>query len=324
MNARTLTQTPGTYAPKRLQTNWGLLSMMAPGTIILFLFSLLPMFFILIAFQEIYFADEYLKAPFHTSLFQNFEFAFSNPYAFNMTFNTIGYNLLFIVIGTLAALAAAFGLEGLKAKRATRFYQTLLFLPYFLSWTVVSTLLFAILSVDQGVLNRQVIPALATFIPGMSAEPINWYITLEAWPFILVFANLWKYVGYTSIIYLAAMTSIDPGYIEAASLEGASRGQISRKIILPLISGVIIILVLLSIGKIFNSELGLFYFLPKNMGVLFPVTQTIDTYVFRSFQNNADIGASAAISLYQQAVGFILILTANLVVRKIDPELSMF
>ena len=192
-----------------------------------------------------------------------------------------------------------------------------MFLPFFLSWVVISNLVFALLSVDQGVLNLKVLPL-------FKQDAINWYSAPELWPPIIVFCNLWKYVGYNSVIYLAAMMSIDPGYIEAASLEGAGRGQIVRKIIIPLISSVIIILVMLQLGKIFFSDFGLFYMVTLNVGSLFPTTQTIDTFVYRALMNVGDIGMSSAAGLYQSIIGFIIVFLANVAIKKVDPDKSLF
>ncbi len=300
---------------KKQRPNWGLLAMMLPGFAALSVFSILPMFGIFIAFKNI----DYSKGIFGSDWagFDNFKFFLTTPDAWTITFNTISYNLAFIILGTAAALAVALGLENLRARKATRFYQAVMFLPYFFSWIVVSNLVFALLSIDQGVLNRQVLPAL-----GLGG--VNWYQSPGLWPFILTFCNLWKYVGYTSVIYLAAMMSIDPGYIEAASMEGATRSQIVRLIILPIISNVVVIMVLLQVGRIFFSDFGLFYNVTLNMGSLFPTTQTIDTYVYRTLMNMGDIGMSSAAGLYQSVIGFVIVVIANLVVKKIDPEKSLF
>ncbi len=303
------------HAKKKFAPNWGLLVLMLPGFMALTVFSILPMFGIFIAFKNI----DYSKGIFGSDWagFDNFQFFLTTPDAWSITFNTIAYNVVFILLGTFCSLAVALGLESMSSSRATRFYQAVMFLPYFLSWVVVSNLVFALLSVDQGVLNLKVLPFLGL-------EGINWYTTPKVWPFILTFCNLWKYVGYTCVIYLAAMMGIDPGYIEAASLEGANRGQIVRKIILPLISNVIVIMVLLQIGRIFYSDFGLFYNVTLNMGSLFPTTQTIDTYVYRTLMNMGDIGMSSAAGLYQSVVGFTVVVLANLVVKKIDPDKSLF
>jgi len=303
------------HRKKKPAPNWGLLVLMLPGFAALTVFSILPMFGIFIAFKNI----DYSKGIFGSDWagFDNFQFFLTTPDAWSITFNTIAYNVVFIILGTVCSLAVALGLESMSSSRATRFYQAVMFLPYFLSWVVVSNLVFALLSVDQGVLNLKVLPVLGL-------EGINWYTTPELWPFILTFCNLWKYVGYTCVIYLAAMMGIDPGYIEAASLEGANRGQIVRKIILPLISNVIVIMVLLQVGRIFYSDFGLFYNVTLNMGSLFPTTQTIDTYVYRTLMNMGDIGMSSAAGLYQSVVGFTVVVLANLVVKKIDPDKSLF
>ncbi|MEI8093787.1 MAG: ABC transporter permease subunit [Spirochaetales bacterium] len=304
-----------TITKRKKPVNWGLMVMMLPGSLALFAFSILPMFGIFIAFKNI----DYEKGIFGSDWagFDNFQFFMTTPDAWTITFNTIAYNVVFIIIGTACALAVALGLEGLRARKATRFYQAVMFLPYFLSWVVISNLVFALLSVDQGVLNLQVMKPLGQ-------PEIMWYQRPELWPFILTFANLWKYVGYTSVIYLAAMMSIDPGFIEAASLEGATRLQIVRRIILPLIANVVVIMVLLQVGRIFFSDFGLFYNVTLNMGSLFPTTQTIDTYVYRTLMNMGDIGMSSAAGLYQSVVGCVVVILANVVVKRIDPDKSLF
>jgi putative aldouronate transport system permease protein len=158
----------------------------------------------------------------------------------------------------------------------------------------------------------------------LGVQPINWYIEPVYWPFILIFTNLWKYTGYSSVIYLAAISGVDPNCLEAAALDGASRWQTVMKVMIPLISPVIIIQVLLSVGRLFYSDFGLFYQVPQNMGPLFNATNVIDTYVYRTLVNVGDIGMTAAAGLYQAAVGFVLVLTANLIVRRIDLEKSLF
>lgn len=301
--------------PARRRTNFGLLSMVIPGTIALVLFSYIPMAGIFIAFKDINYTKGILASPWIG--FKNFEFFLKTPDAWITTRNSVLYNVAFIVLGTVAAVGAAVALDGLRAKRSARLYQGVMFLPYFFSWIVISTLVFSFLSTDLGFFNKQLFPVLGV-------EPINWYIEPVYWPFILIFTNLWKYTGYCSVIYLAALSGIDQNCLEAAALDGASRWQTIMRIMIPLISYVIIIQVLLSIGRLFYSDFGLFYQVPQNMGPLFNATNVIDTYVYRTLVNVGDIGMSAAAGLYQSGVGFVLVLVSNLVVRKIDPEKSLF
>lgn len=289
--------------------------MMLPGTLALLLFSYLPMAGIIIAFKDINYAKGILGSPWVG--FKNFDFFLMTPDAWRITRNTLLYNGAFIALGTTAAVFVAVALDGLRTKKLARFYQGVMFLPYFFSWIVISGLVFALLSTDLGFFNRVVFPAIGV-------APVNWYIEPVYWPFIIVFVNLWKYTGYGSVVYLAAIIGIDQNCFEAASLDGASRWQTVRHIMIPLISPVIIIQVMLLIGRIFYSEFGLFFQVPQNMGPLYPATDVIDTYVYRTLVNAGDIGMSAAAGLYQSAVGFVIVLASNLIVRRLDPEKSLF
>ncbi len=299
----------------RRRINFALLSMLLPGAVALLLFSYVPMAGIIIAFKNINYAKGILGSAWIG--FKNFEFFLKTPDAWLITRNAILYNATFIVLGTFVAVGVAVLLDGLRTKKTSRFYQGVMFLPYFFSWIVISTLAFSFLSADLGFFNKVLLPAL-----GISA--VNWYIEPVYWPFIIVFTNLWKYTGYGSVVYLAAIAGIDQNCFEAAALDGASRWQTVRHVMIPLISYLIIIQVMLQIGRLFYSDFGLFYQVPQNMGPLFPATNVIDTYVYRTLVNVGDIGMSAAAGLYQSAVGFVLVLASNLVVRRIDPEKGLF
>jgi len=307
--------TANSKKPKKKSLNISLLTMLIPGSLALFVFSYLPMAGIFIAFKDINYTKGIFRSPWVG--FKNFEFFLKTPDAWIITRNTILYNVGFIVLGTVLSVAAAIALDRMKSRRIGRIYQGVMFLPYFFSWIVISSLVFSFLSADLGFINREILAKL-----GM--EPINWYVEPGAWPFILVFVNLWRYTGYNSVIYLAAISGIDPGYHEAAAVDGATVWQDIRHITLPLLSPVIIILVLLGIGRIFFAEFGLFFQVPQNMGPLFPTTNVIDTYVYRTLINMGDIGMSSAAGLFQSIVGFILVLGSNLIVRRIDPDKSLF
>jgi putative aldouronate transport system permease protein len=299
----------------RRRTNFALLSMLLPGAAALLLFSYVPMAGIIIAFKDINYAKGILGSAWIG--FKNFEFFLKTPDAWLITRNAILYNTAFIVLGTVAAVGVAVLLDGLRTKRTSRLYQGIMFLPYFFSWIVISTLVFSFLSTDLGFFNKVLFPTL-----GVST--VNWYTEAVYWPFIIIFTNLWKYTGYGSVVYLAAIAGIDQNCFEAAALDGASRWQTVRHVMIPLISYIIIIQVMLQIGRLFYSDFGLFYQVPQNMGPLFKATNVIDTYVYRTLVNVGDIGMSAAAGLYQSAVGFVLVLASNLVVRRIDPEKSLF
>jgi putative aldouronate transport system permease protein len=300
---------------RELGKNRVLFLMTLPGVVLLFAFNYLPMFGLIIAFKNMNFSKGFFGSDWYG--FRNFEFFIKTPDAYLITRNTIVYNLVFIVVGTVFAVLCALALHELRNRRTAKFYQSIMFLPYFLSWVVVSYLVFSFLSVDMGFINKQILPL-------FHIEALEWYGGTQYWPPILVFCNLWKYTGYNSVIYLASIVGILPEYFEAATIDGASKLQQIRKITIPLISPVIIIMMLLGVGRVFFADFGLFYQVPRNTGALFNVTNVIDTYVYRALVNSGDIGMSSAAGLYQSIVGFILVLGSNLVVRRIDPTKALF
>jgi putative aldouronate transport system permease protein len=201
-----------------------------------------------------------------------------------------------------------------KIKKA---FQSAILMPFMISMVIVSYLVFAFLSTENGFINNSIIKPLG-------GEPIAWYTTKKYWPFILVIVNLWKGVGYSCIIYLSTLIGFDKGYYEAAAIDGATKWQQITRITLPLLKPTVIMLTLLSVGRIFYSDFGLFYQIPQNSGALYSVTNTIDTYVYRGLLELGDLTMSAAAGVYQSLVGFILILSANFAVRKIDHDSALF
>ena len=292
--------------------------MLLPGVLVLLINNYLPMFGVVLAFQKYRFNDNFIKSIL-TSEFvglKNFKFFFMTDNAFTVTRNTILYNLVFIVLGLVIPVMLAIGLNELRNKFMKKLYQSIIFLPYFLSWIVVSYLAYSFFS-DNGFIN-------ASILGSLGLEKVDWYFEPKYWPFIIIFFQLWKYTGYNIVVYLAAVVGIDGEYYEAAALDGASKWQSIRHITLPLLKPLMIILTLLAVGRIFNADFGLFYNVPKNMGSLYTVTDVIDTYVFRVLRNTNDIGMSSAAGLYQAVLGCITVFTANLIVRKIDPEKALF
>ncbi|NIK70391.1 putative aldouronate transport system permease protein [Paenibacillus sp. BK720] len=289
--------------------------MLLPGLAYLAINNYMPLFGLSIAFKDINFR----KGLWHSDWigFQNFEYLFKTSDAWLITRNTLLYNAVFIVLGLAVAVAIAILLNEIRSRIASRLYQSVIILPYLISIILVSYLVYAVLSIDTGFINKTILPAL-----GM--EPINWYNEPKYWPYILTFVHLWKGAGYSCIVFLAAIIGIDPEYYEAAKLDGASKWLQIRKITIPMITPVIIMLTLLGIGRIFYSDFGLFYQVPMNSGALFSTTNVIDTYVFRGLMQLGDIGMSAAAGFYQSLVGFALVLISNLVVRKINKENALF
>ena len=226
------------------------------------------------------------------------------------------YNALFILLDLILAVAMAIGLSELLNKRRAKFYQTIFMAPYFLSWVVVSFMAFSLFSVDDGLFNH----LLAYF----GFESVNWYSEPGKWPVILTLFQLWKTLGYSTVMYISSLTSISNDYYEAALIDGATKWQQIKSITLPCLKPMMIVLTILAIGRIFYADFGLFFQLPRDSGPLYDVTQVIDTYVYRALKETGNVGMAAAASLYQSIVGFVLVVAANLVVRRIEPDSALF
>lgn len=293
-----------------------LLIMMIPGLLYLLVNNYLPMVGIVIAFKDINFAKGILQSDWVG--FANFEYLFKTSDAYIITRNTILYNVVFIAAGTVLSLAAAILLNEIKNKAMQKAYQSIITLPHLISMVIVSYLVYALLSPDTGFMNKTVLPWFGI------EDGISWYTETKYWPWILTVVYFWKSVGYSSIVYFAALLGIDEQFYEAARLDGASRWQQIRRITLPILTPVIIMLTLLNVGRIFYSDFGLFYQVPMNSGALFETTATIDTYVFRGLTGSGDIGMSTAAGVYQSIVGFILVILANLLVRRSNKDNALF
>ncbi len=289
--------------------------MMLPGTIYLLINNYIPMAGLVIAFEQFNARLGVFNSRFVG--LNNFKFLFKTKDAWTITRNTLGYNIAFIVLGTVIAITVAVILNEITAKAAKKVYQTIILIPFLISIVVVSYLVYAFLSTDTGFINNSI---LETF----GIKTVSWYSDPKPWPFIIIFVNLWKTFGYYCIIYYATLVGIDRGYYEAAVIDGASRWQQVTNITLPGLKTTIITLTLLAVGKIFYSDFGLFYQIPMNSGPLLDVTNTIDTYVFRGLMQTNNIGMASAAGFYQSMVGLVLVLSANFVVKKISSEDALF
>lgn len=292
-----------------------LLLIALPGIIYMLINNYIPMLGIFIAFKDV----NYAKGIFRSDWlgFDNFAFLFRSNTAFIMVRNTVLYNLTFILLGTLLAVILSIFMSEIKRSFFAKFYQAGLVLPNLVSMVIVSYMVYAFLNPESGLINNAVLKA-------AGAAPVNWYSEPKYWPLILTITQIWKTVGYTSIVYIASIAGIDPGLYEAAKVDGAGKLRQIFVITLPHLKSTIIILVLLAIGRIFSSDFGLFYQVPMNSGILTNVTQTIDTYVYRALTQLRDIGMASAAGLFQSVVGFVLVLGANLLVRKVDHENALF
>lgn len=289
--------------------------MALPALIYILINNYIPMFGIVIAFKNY----KVTKGIFGSDWcgFDNFRFLFRSPDAWNITKNTMLYNFAFIVIGTVFAIFVAILLNAVKSKVSRNIFQTLILLPYLVSIIVVSYIVYAFLSPANGFVNTNLLAALGI-------NPVSWYEEAKYWPFILVFVNVWKSFGYNSIIYVATIAGFDGSMYEAAAVDGATAWQQIKGITLPCLKPTIITLTLMSIGRIFFSDFGLFYQVTMNSGALIDATGTIDTYVFRGLMERGNIGMSAAAGLYQSLVGFVLILAANGITRRISKDNALF
>lgn len=289
--------------------------MALPGIVYLLVNNYIPMIGIVLAFKNYNVRQGIFGSPW--AGLKNFEYLFRTQDAFVITRNTLLYNLAFIVIGTVLSVLTAILLNEIKNRFLSKFFQTVVLIPYLVSIVIVSYIVYAFLSMDTGLLNN-VIEQLA------GKEGILWYNEAEYWPFILIFVHTWKFFGFNAIVYYAAVLGIDANLYEAAMVDGASRVQQIWSITLPGLKPTIITMTILAVGKIFYSDFGLFYQVPMNSGALYDVTDVIDTYVYRALFNLGDYSMSSAAAFYQSVVGFVLVLMSNAVVRKIDRDNALF
>ena len=298
-----------------------------PTVVWYLLFCYLPMFGLVIAFKK------YKVAPgkgFLYSLFvnsswcglDNFKFLFANNLkkTIMMFQNTVGYNIVFIVLGVVIPVTLAIMISHLHSKRLAKVCQTAMFLPHFLSWVVVGYFVYAFLATDNGLVNHM--------LSSMGLSPVKWYQGEASgyWPYILVFLHMWKTVGYSMVVYLASINGIDASLYEAAAIDGATKWQQTRYITLPMLKTIMVIMFILAVGKIFNSDFGLFYRTTRNSNSLTSVFTTIDVYVFNALFNNPRpvYGYVSAAGFLQSALGCITMIVANTIVRHVDESSSLF
>lgn len=299
---------------KRLKRYFPLYLLALPAVIYLFIDSYIPMYGLSVAFKNY----RYDKGIWHSPWvgLKNFEFLFKTKDVWLITRNTILYNMMFILLGTVCSITAAILLNEIRSKIAKKAYQTIILLPYLLSMVVISYIVYGFLSPDLGLANH--------LLETMGKERVSWYSVSKYWPFIIVFVRVWHGVGYKCIVYLASLVGIDRGYYEAAEIDGASAWQKITQITIPCLKPTIIIMVLLSLGRVFYSDFGLFYQVPLNSGPLYNVTTTIDTYVYRGLTQTPNISMAAAAGFYQSVMGFILVLAANAFTNRFNRESSLF
>ncbi|SFB51655.1 putative aldouronate transport system permease protein [Cohnella sp. OV330] len=290
------------------------LLMLTPAVVFYLLFAYIPMAGIVIAFKRYDYAGGIFGSAWNG--LDNFRFFFDSGNAWQVTRNTALYNVAFIVVNNALQIFAAILLFEVGGKWFRKIIQSSLFLPYFISWVVVGAIAYNLLNYDIGTVNAM--------LRGLGLEPVDIYNTPAYWPFLLVLVSAWKGLGYGTVMYLAAITSIDTEMYEAAEIDGANIFQRILKVTIPNLYPTIIILVLLAVGNIFRGDFGMFYNMVGNNGMLFSATDVIDTFVFRSLITSNDIGMSAAAGVFQSVLGFATIMAVNYAVRRYDKERALF
>ncbi|MGK9251002.1 ABC transporter permease [Paenibacillus humicus] len=291
-----------------------LLLMLLPGVLFFILFAYIPMAGIVLAFKQFNYAGGVFGSPWNG--LDNFRFFFESGDAWRVTRNTALYNIAFIIVNNVLQIAAAILLFEAARPWFRKIFQTMLFLPYFISWVVVGAIAYNLFNYDYGTIN--------VVLKALGMQPLDVYNTASYWPLLLVLISAWKALGYGSVMYLAAITGMDREMYEAAEIDGANIFQRMLHITIPNLYPTVIILVLLAVGNIFRGDFGMFYNMVGNNGILFSSTDVIDTYVFRSLTTNNDIGMSSAAGFYQSILGFVTILLANYAVRRYDKDRALF
>lgn len=299
---------------REISRNRSLYTLALPGLLFLLIFAYTPMFGHLIAFKKFNAIKGFWKSEWVG--FKNFEFFFSTGEWLKVTWNTVFLNGLFIVFGLGLAVVMAILLNEIRIVLMKRIAQTVIFMPYFISWMVVSLMVYSLLNTKDGLLNRT--------LTSLGLDSVSWYNSPEYWPTILSLVYVWKMSGYFSIIFLAAITGISSEYYESARIDGATRVQQITRITLPLIRPTIIVLTLLAIGRIFYGDFAMIYGIVGDNAVLFPTTDVIDTYSYRALRQLGDFGMSSAVALYQSVMGVIAIVAFNWLVKRIDKESGLF
>ncbi|WP_225442688.1 ABC transporter permease [Paenibacillus lycopersici] len=297
-----------------LRKNRTLFLMALPAVLLVFLISYIPMAGIILAFKDYRFDLGVFGS--HWNGFENFKYFFNSGTGLRVTRNTILYNLLNLVTSQLFAVMIAIFINEMRGRYFKKVSQSIIFLPFFISWTIVGVFVYNIFNYETGTLN--------SVLKALHMDPVNLYSTPTVWIFIICFFNSWKWVGYTSVIYIASILSIDAECFEAAEIDGANVFQKVFYITIPSISPTIFIMFLLNIGRILRGDFQMFYQIIGNNGQLFDKTDVIDTFVFRSLLTSGDIAMPAAATFYQSVLCFVIIMVVNGVIRKTRPDNALF
>lgn len=297
-----------------IRKSWMLLLMLMPAVLYTLIFHYLPMSGLVLSFKQFNYVDGVFGSPWNG--LDNFRFLIISGKLGSLTSATLLYNFGFIVVNTFLEVLIAVFLNEITCKWFKKSFQSFIFLPYFISWVVAAAIVQALLSYEYGAVNKM--------LELVSGNKININTTASVWPTLLVTLSAWKSVGYGSVVYLSAITGIDPGLYEAAELDGANKWQQIRYVTLPALLSTVIIMVLLAVGRIFRGDFGMFYQLIGNNGVLLRKTDILDTYIYRSMLGNSNLGMTAAAGFYQSVLCFVTIMAVNALVKWIEPDYSLF
>lgn len=287
--------------------------MALPGVLYFLINNYFPMFGIFIAFKKVDYSVGIWDSPWVG--LDNFRYLFSTQDAWIMTRNTLFYNLAFIIIGNVVGIIIGIMLYEVVNRLWQKLFQTTILLPQLISMIIVAYIVYGFLSNEAGFINKAVLG---------DENAIDFYASKQYWPGLLILVNTWKLMGYNAIIYLSSIAGIDKSLYEASKVDGATKAQQIFRVTLPMLKPTIITLMIMQVGRIFYSDFGLFLQVPMSSGVLYSVTQTIDTYVYRALMTLNQIGKASAASVYQSIVGFVVVVVVNGIVRKVDKENAMF
>ena len=288
--------------------------MIAPAVIYFFIFAYIPMAGGVLAFKSFNYVDGIFGSPW--AGLRNFQFLLAGGKIFKVAFNTVAYNTVFIIVGQLIQITAAIFLTEIGSKYFRKISQSVIFLPYFISWVIVGGFIYNLFNFEFGSLN--------TILRALGQQPIDMYSNIGAWKYVLVGVNAWKWAGYGSVIYLAAIMGIDREVYEAASIDGAGKFRKIFSVTIPLIIPQIVTLTLLNVGRIFRGDFDMFYQVTANNPLLYDSTDVIDTFVVRSLLQIQDVGMASAAGLVQSLISFFILLAVNSMVRKYEKGYALF
>ena len=298
---------------RHFRENTPLILLALPGILMLLLFSYVPMFGIIIAFKDYKYPLGILGSEWVG--LDNFKFLFSSDYIYGVIGRTAGYHILLESFNILCSVIVAILLYEITSKALIKTYQTAILLPSFISFVLVAYIVFTLLSHEYGIVNK--------FLESVGATPIKWYNEPKYWPAILLITNLWKGVGYSTLLYYATIIGIDTSLFEAAEIDGANKWQLIRHITIPALVPIVCLMMILSVGNIMSGNFDLFYQVPRQSAALYSTTDIMNTYIYRSL-TTGNISTSGAVALFQSVIGTVMVLLTNGIVRKVSPDNAMF